>query len=106
MFRIVPGPPQSCAALEERTETSAPSPNTPTSAAMSGRRPCAMARTVSKGKATVIGTGNSSRISRCRHFARLPVPLGPDLGGMRDFGEVGGREHDAVRNARAFAVAA
>jgi hypothetical protein len=32
----------------------------------------AIARTVSKGSATVIGTGRSSRISRCRHFARLP----------------------------------
>ncbi|MEZ5755024.1 MAG: hypothetical protein R3D90_09755 [Paracoccaceae bacterium] len=31
-----------------------------------------MARTVAAGSATVSGTGRSSRIKRCRHFARQP----------------------------------
>jgi len=38
--------------------------------------PAAMARTVWVGKATVIGTGRSSRTRRCRHFARHPCAAG------------------------------
>ena len=54
---------------------------------MSGSCPAAIRCTVSKLSATVVGTGRSSRISRCRHFARPPWALALIGASGRDQGE-------------------
>jgi len=68
----VPGPPHAGFSGLPRTETRRSGPKIAANFSVSGSCPAAMARTVSAGKATVWGTGRSSRISRCKHFARQP----------------------------------
>ena len=71
-FKSVPGPPQLGLAGEGRTETSGIGPKCAKIAPVSTDVPAAMARTVAVGRATVLGTGKSSRIKRCKHLARQP----------------------------------
>ena len=72
MFNTVEGPPHSGCAGLGRTETKGALPKCVKTPGQSNARPAAIPRTADTGSATVRGTGMSSLISRCRHFARQP----------------------------------